>query len=145
MNNGKLADDFLVERNCANLWLHCQNTGIHFVKIYEKHCLNREIDDYIRFHCIVFSVIDIILSLQARNQLMCTSYHHLPLWGAVHKNIKPPSFLVPWERSGCTLLSDDQSSVRLLSEHQLLFNLQSNIYFINRIVCIIQKQKFSCF
>jgi hypothetical protein len=46
MNHGQLADGFLVERNCANLWLHCQNIGIHTVKNYEKHCLNWEINDY---------------------------------------------------------------------------------------------------
>jgi hypothetical protein len=36
----KLADDFLIERNCANLWLHCHHVGIDIDNIHEKHCLN---------------------------------------------------------------------------------------------------------
>jgi hypothetical protein len=36
----KLADDFLVERNRANLWLHCLDVGIDINDIHEKHCLN---------------------------------------------------------------------------------------------------------
>jgi hypothetical protein len=38
----KLADDFLIERNRANLWLHCHHIGIVIGDIHEKHCLNLE-------------------------------------------------------------------------------------------------------
>ncbi len=40
MIHQKLADDFLVERNHANLWLHCHDVGINIGDIHEKHCLN---------------------------------------------------------------------------------------------------------
>ncbi len=36
----KLADDFLVERNLANLYLHSHNVGIYNDDINEKPCLN---------------------------------------------------------------------------------------------------------
>jgi hypothetical protein len=36
----KLADDFLVERNRANLWLHFLHVGNDIGNIHEKHSLN---------------------------------------------------------------------------------------------------------
>jgi hypothetical protein len=36
----KLADGFLVERNRANLGLHCHHVGIDIGKNHEKHYLN---------------------------------------------------------------------------------------------------------
>ena len=43
-------------------------------------------------HHRVFSVIDSILSLQARKQIMCTSYHQLPFWEAISNHLP---FLYP--------------------------------------------------
>ena len=36
----KFADDFLVERNRANLWLHYHHVGIDIGDINKKHYLN---------------------------------------------------------------------------------------------------------
>ena len=36
----KLADDFLVERNLADLYLHFHHIGTDVVVIHEKHNLN---------------------------------------------------------------------------------------------------------
>ena len=46
MIHQKLVDNFLLERNNAKLWLHCQNIGIHIIAIYESYCLNWEINDF---------------------------------------------------------------------------------------------------
>jgi hypothetical protein len=40
MNHEKLADDFLVERNRADLFLHFHDIGTDIVVIHEKHNLN---------------------------------------------------------------------------------------------------------
>jgi hypothetical protein len=40
--NEKLAHDFLVERNRANIPLHSHTEGIHLYDFHEKYCLNGE-------------------------------------------------------------------------------------------------------
>jgi len=40
VNHEKLADNFLVERNRADLWLLLPTVGIDTIYIHEKHDLN---------------------------------------------------------------------------------------------------------
>ena len=127
----KLVDNFLVERNHSKLLLHCQNIGINIIAIYESYSQIEKSMIFIWFHHKVF----FCNRFHSFSQSQKTIYVYLlPSVAVLGGNIKPPSFLVPQERSGCTFLLDDQSSVRILSELQLFFNLQSNIYFFNRIV-----------
>jgi hypothetical protein len=36
------AHDFLIEKNCTDLWFHYHSVGIYMYDFHEKYCLNGE-------------------------------------------------------------------------------------------------------